>query len=48
MDDMQLMRTLYAALQFEKRIPPYREIVTYIRSHPELMEINKGIRTWTP
>jgi spore coat polysaccharide biosynthesis protein SpsF len=47
-DDLRLMRMVYEGLGLGERIVPYREIVTYVRSHPELMEINKDIRTWTP
>lgn len=48
MEDLQLMRLLYERLGLDERMIPYREVITYVRSHPELIDVNKDIRTWTP
>lgn len=48
MEDLQLMRLLHERLGLDERILPYREVITYVRSHPELIDVNKNIRTWTP
>jgi spore coat polysaccharide biosynthesis protein SpsF len=48
MDDLRLMRILFERLNLGEISVPYREIVSYVREHPELTEINKDIHTWTP
>jgi spore coat polysaccharide biosynthesis protein SpsF len=47
-DDLRFIHTVYDDLGLNERIVPYREMVEYIRSHPELIEINKNTDTWTP
>jgi spore coat polysaccharide biosynthesis protein SpsF len=46
--DLQLVRTLYEVLGLDAQIVPYREMLAYLRSHPELARINTGVETWTP
>ncbi len=46
--DLQLIRTLYSALDLGERIAPYSEILDYVRSHTEISELNKDIETWQP
>lgn len=48
MEDLQLMRLLYERLGLDESIIPYHEVVTYVRNHPELIDVNKDIHTWTP
>jgi len=46
--DMMAMRTIYQALHLGERVIPYREMVAYVRAHPELASINAGVETWEP
>ena len=46
--DLQLVRTLYATLDLGIHPLGYGEILAYVRSHPELTQINAGIETWQP
>lgn len=46
--DLQLIRTLYKALKVGVRQVPYREILTYVRAHPDLALMNDGVETWNP
>jgi len=46
--DLKLIRILYEELDLGNRVAPYREILGYARSHPDLSEINQQIETWSP
>jgi len=46
--DLKLIRTLYDVLDLGQRVAPYREILAYVRAHPELAQLNAGIETWEP
>lgn len=46
--DLELIRILYEALQIGERAVPYREILAYVRAHPELARLNADIKTWDP
>jgi spore coat polysaccharide biosynthesis protein SpsF len=46
--DLQLVRALYEALDLGTRRVPYRELVAYVRTRPDLMNMNAGIQTWEP
>jgi spore coat polysaccharide biosynthesis protein SpsF len=39
-DDMTLVRQLYADLDRSTKAVPYREVLAYVRAHPELTRIN--------
>jgi spore coat polysaccharide biosynthesis protein SpsF len=46
--DMELVRRLYTALDLGARVAPYAEILAYVRSQPELAQLNQGVETWNP
>jgi spore coat polysaccharide biosynthesis protein SpsF len=46
--DLEFVRTVYDALGLDGRVAPYREVLGYIRGHPELSKLNAGVETWTP
>lgn len=46
--DLELIRRLYDELGLDSQILPHREIISYLRAKPELIEINRGIKTWSP
>lgn len=46
--DLELVRRLYTGLDLGARILPYREVVAYVRKHPEICLINAGVETWEP
>jgi spore coat polysaccharide biosynthesis protein SpsF len=47
-EDLQLVRALYEGLDLDRNILPYRDIVAFVRAHPEYPSMNAGIRTWQP
>ncbi len=46
--DLKLIRTLYDDLDLGQCVVPYSEILAYVRTHPELTQINAGVETWEP
>jgi spore coat polysaccharide biosynthesis protein SpsF len=46
--DLKLIRSLYDALDLGERVALYPEILAYVRSHPELSQINADVKTWDP
>jgi spore coat polysaccharide biosynthesis protein SpsF len=46
--DWQLVHALYEALSLGTEIVPYREMLLYVREHPEIAGLNAGVETWTP
>jgi spore coat polysaccharide biosynthesis protein SpsF len=46
--DLQLVRLLYEALDLGERMLKYKEVLRYVRQHPELILINAGVKTWDP
>lgn len=46
--DLQLVRQLYQDLTLADRPLGYREIIAYVRSHPELAACNQANQTWDP
>ena len=46
--DLKIVRALYEALDLGERVAPYPEILAYVRSHPELSQINADVKTWDP
>jgi len=46
--DLDLVRAIYEGLDFPRAERAYREVVSFVRSHPELIAMNDGIETWDP
>jgi len=46
--DLDLVRAVYKSLDLPRFTRTYRDIVSFVRSHPELMAMNSGIETWDP
>jgi spore coat polysaccharide biosynthesis protein SpsF (cytidylyltransferase family) len=46
-EDLDLVRRLYETLDLDQPVP-YLDVVDHVRRHPDLMQINEGIETWTP
>lgn len=46
--DVELARRLYEGLALGERVAPYREVIAYVRAHPELVRLNAGVETWSP
>jgi spore coat polysaccharide biosynthesis protein SpsF len=46
--DLQVIRALFGALDLAKNPLPYRQVIAYVRAHPELAGLNKDERTWDP
>ena len=47
-EDLQFVRVLYERLGLRDRIVPYREMITFVRAHPDILRLNSAIRTWEP
>jgi spore coat polysaccharide biosynthesis protein SpsF len=47
-DDLTLVRTLYTDLELSTRVVPYREVLAYVRSRPELARINAHVAQTSP
>ena len=47
-DDLKLARHLYDVLGIGERGVSYRELLDYVRQHPELAAMNAGSTTWSP
>jgi spore coat polysaccharide biosynthesis protein SpsF len=47
-EDMHLVRTIYDQLDLGGRVRPYSEILAWVRSRNDLVEMNHGINTWDP
>ena len=46
--DLDLVRRVYESLGLAENYRGYRDIVAYLRAHPELIAINAGNETWDP
>jgi spore coat polysaccharide biosynthesis protein SpsF len=46
--DLEVVRTLYDQLGLNKTFQPYGVVVEHMRRHPELIDINSMVSTWTP
>lgn len=46
--DLGLIRLLYEALNLDQWVAPYREILTYVQTHPGLSQMNAAVETWEP
>lgn len=43
-DDLAMVRRIYDDLELGVRVAPYREILQYVRAHPEIAAINAHVR----
>jgi len=41
--DMAMAREIYKALELERQIVPYRDILSYVRGHPEIAAMNAWV-----
>ena len=48
LEDLQLVRTIYEALDMHIQVAPYRRILAFLRANPKLTSMNAGIETWSP
>jgi spore coat polysaccharide biosynthesis protein SpsF len=46
--DLRMVELLYERLGLDQRYLPYRDVLSYVRSHPEISALNNGIETWSP
>lgn len=46
--DLDFVRKVYDELGLGDQYRGYREIVAYVRAHPELIAMNAGVETWDP
>jgi len=46
--DLKLVRALYETLDLRDCVTLYPEILAYVKSHPELRQINADVKTWDP
>lgn len=47
-EDLKALRWIYAQLNLAERVLPYKEVIAFLDKHPEIMQVNAGIRTWQP
>ena len=43
-DDLAMVRQVYQGLGLGERIAPYREVLEFVRAHPEIAAINAHVR----
>ena len=46
--DLQVIRTLFEKLDLGQNPLAYRQIIAFVRAHPELGALNKDEKTWDP
>jgi spore coat polysaccharide biosynthesis protein SpsF len=46
--DLELVRAIYRELDLSRVTRGYREIVAFVRAHPELTTLNRDVETWDP
>lgn len=46
--DLELIRLLFSEMRLGKTLSPYGPIVDYIRAHPNVGGLNRGVQTWSP
>jgi spore coat polysaccharide biosynthesis protein SpsF len=46
--DLRMIELLYERLELGRSFLPYREVLGYVRSHPEVSVLNAGVETWSP
>src|SRR5688572_2663211 len=42
-EDLEIIRQIYQGLSLSESLRPYRDILAYVRAHPELVAINAGV-----
>jgi spore coat polysaccharide biosynthesis protein SpsF len=47
-EDLRLVRTIYEELELGEHPKPYAEILAWVRSRSDLVNLNRGIETWDP
>ena len=46
--DLEVVRTIYEALDLGDRVLPYQDVVQWLRAHPEVGRQNQHLHTWHP
>lgn len=46
--DLELIRLIFDELMVGTKVISYRDIVDFLRANPKFIQINKGIKTWSP
>ena len=46
--DLRMVERVYEGLRLDERCPTYREVLRFVRTHPEISDLNKAGETWTP
>lgn len=46
--DLEVVRTIYDALDLGRVVAPYRDVLAWARAHPEVSGRNAAVTTWTP
>lgn len=46
--DLRLIRLVYQGLDLGAQNLPYSQVLAYVRSRPELMQVNRELETWDP
>lgn len=46
--DFELIQTLFETLSLDTTMLSYRDIIAYLRNHPEIVRINADQTTWNP
>jgi spore coat polysaccharide biosynthesis protein SpsF len=46
--DLRMIALLYERLDLGRRCLSYREVLRYVRAHPEVNALNVGVETWSP
>jgi spore coat polysaccharide biosynthesis protein SpsF len=46
--DYELVCKVYESMHLDRTNPSYREILAYVRKHPETSQLNSDIKTWEP
>ncbi len=47
-EDLEALRLIFTQLNLAERVLPYKEVIAFLDKHPEIMQVNAGIRTWQP
>ncbi len=46
--DLRMIEQLYERLELDRRCLSYRDVLGFVRSHPEISLLNAGVETWSP
>jgi len=47
-EDLRLVRAIYQELNLGEKLLPYPEILAWVRTRHDLVNLNRGIETWDP